>query len=160
MSTASLTSVASPSAIAVAAQVALAKPAYSIPGALQQFLEKVEGCAVENRRKFMRESLKFWSLKASAILAVAGSGVMAMVTGAGLPVTILTVVACICFVFDLVFQPGEHRKFYLRASQGLRRLKQDVESRWQIASFERRTSSTTLAEILEDGWKAKMKIAD
>ena len=46
-----------------------------------------------------------------------------------------------------------------RASEDLYRLKADLESRWQIASSEGHTSSTTLYEVLEYGWTECRRIA-
>lgn len=46
----------------------------------------------------------------------------------------------------------------LRASERLYSLKADLENRWQIASSEGLTSSTTLYQVLEYGWKELLRI--
>lgn len=46
----------------------------------------------------------------------------------------------------------------LRASERLYRLKADLENRWQIASSEGLTSSTTLYQVLEYGWNELLRI--
>lgn len=159
MSAASLAPVASQSALA-ATRTELAAIAYPVPGALQQFLQKAEGWALENRRKAMREGLKFWSLKAAAILAAGSAAVMAAMHGTGLLLAILNGILVICVVLDGILRPGKNRDVHLRACEGFQNLKDDVEDKWLRASYERCTSSSTLAQILEDGWKARKKITE
>lgn len=47
----------------------------------------------------------------------------------------------------------EQRNLNLRASENLRVLKNDLESRWQNAISEGHTSSTMLYQVLEHGWR-------
>lgn len=134
--------------------------AYPIPGALQEFLQKLETSLLENKRKAIWDGLKFWSLKAPAILAAGGSGITAFVNSEiGLSVAILNGILGICVVLDGMLHPGEHRNVHLRASEAMRNLKDDIESKWQLACCEGHTSTAMLAEILQAGWKERRKIA-
>ena len=47
----------------------------------------------------------------------------------------------------------DQQRWNLPASDDLCSLKADLESRWQIASFEGQTSTETLYEILQYAWK-------
>lgn len=130
-----------------------------VPEALQQFLQKLKNSSVENERKAMWDGLKFWSLKAPAILVAGGSGITAIVNAKiGLSVAILNGILSICVVLDGLLHPGEHRNVHLRAAEELRNLKEDIESKWQIRWAEGHTSSALLAEILDAGWRARKKI--
>lgn len=138
-----------------------AKPitaAYAIPDALQQFLGKLEAWAAENQRKALWDRFKFWSFKAIAILAACGSFAMALVNQRlGPAIAVLSGISAICVVLDGILRPGKYRNAHLRAAEGLLDLKEILQRRWQIVSLEGYTSST-LAEILEDGWKELKKI--
>lgn len=136
----------------------LIRAPYAVPDALQQFLDRIEVLAVENERQAMWDGWKLWSFKAPAILAAACSGAIAFLNGPAVWIVILTGILGCCVVLDGMLHPGERRDVHRRAGEGLRNLERDLASRWRIASFAGLTSSTTLAQILEDGWREWKRI--
>lgn len=133
--------------------------AYAVPSALQQFFNKLEGWAIENERKALQDRCKFWSLKALAILTASGSGVIALMNKEpGLSLAVPNGITFICIILDGIMRPGKYRNTHLRIAASLWELKGSIERRWQKADFQGNASSTTLAEILEDGWKELKEI--
>lgn len=131
----------------------------SMPAVLQQLLTKVEARRCEIRRQAFWEGVKFWSLKAPAVIIAAGSGVIAVFSNqSGLPAALVSGLFGICVALDGMIHPGEHRNAYLRAANALCNLKDSIDFWW--TELKQHGVDDAAAQILAKAEKQWKKITD
>ena len=131
---------------------------YAMPCALQRLLAKVEARRCEIKHQAVWEGVKFWSLKVPAILAAVGSGITAALGEFGVSLAVLIALLGICVALDGMIHPGAHRVALLRASEGLRNLKDSIEFWWD--ELKDNSPDDAAAQIIAKAEKQWKKIAD
>ncbi len=129
-----------------------------MPPQMQQYVRQLESWALANEKDAKRDTQKFWSFKAPAIVAASISGVLGSLgLHPAIPI-LIGAVGGICVALDGVLHPGKMRGFHVRALHDLRILEHSIENQWNIASLRHVNSDELAAEILERAEKKSQEI--
>lgn len=120
-----------------------------LPLVLTENLKQLEMWASLNHQDARRDAMKFWALKAPAILISACPGLFAYWKINGLSV-ICGVIASACIAIDGLLRAGLLRNVHIRAFHEIRALQNDLRMQWQIGILQREDQDKLLARILKD----------
>jgi len=104
---------------------------YIMPADLQEQLAEIEVWAQANRKEARQDTVSFWILKIPAIIASAGSGILAYID-IKLIALIAGFIAAVCVLIDSVYPRGMLRNTHLRAYHDLRILTSHMVSQWRF----------------------------
>jgi hypothetical protein len=140
--------------------VGLAPSPDPMPLEMRKYLQQLEVWALANKKDAQRDTLKFWSLKAPAIMAASLSGVLGTLhLPAAIPI-LIGVIGSICVAFDGIVHPGKMHAFHIRALCDLRTLENSIQNQWDIDRLRHINSGESAAKILEDAEKKRLEISE
>src|SRR5436309_7897404 len=104
-----------------------------MPKILKEQLLELETWAEENRKDARSDSIRFWVLKAPAILVSACGSVFAYFK-LGVVSVIAGAVSGLCVLLDGLNPGGQLRNAHYKAFLELRKLQQDMQAQWRTAA--------------------------
>lgn len=102
----------------------------SLPFDFQDQLNELEVWAQANRKESRRDTFGFWILKAPAIMASTGSGILAYID-IKLVGLIAGFIAAVCVLIDAAYPRGMLRNTHLRAYHDIRNLTAEMAGKWR-----------------------------
>jgi len=128
-----------------------------MPSELGDQLDELEHWATSNQSDARRESLRFWALKAPAIVVAAGGGVCAYfhLSVVGL---LAGAVASFCVMIDGIHPRGMLRNVHLRALHDIRILTTSMVSKWRSRKSDGNDVDAA-RQIISEGEDERKRIA-
>ena len=119
-------------------------------------LNELEKWAQANKKEALRDAMAFWVLKIPAILASAGSGILAYID-VKLVGLIAGFVAAVCVLIDSAYPRGMLRNTHLRAYHDLRILTTNMAVKWKTRSGN--DDADAAKRIIRDAEPERLRIA-
>lgn len=127
-----------------------------VPLDFQAQLNELEEWAQANKKEAWRDAVAFWILKIPAMIASAGSGLLAYID-IKLVGLIAGFIAAVCVLIDATYPRGMLRNTHLRAYHDLRILTTEMAVKWRARKGN--DDINTAKRIIRDAEPERLRIA-